>query len=89
MAKTTKKTDKIRKVLVILTNRFQSSAKPKYFEMSCREDGTILSEVQLKSAPRQPVYDEVWENNDGKTSVDSCTRMTRKYTHPLQKPKTS
>lgn len=84
MAKSSKIT---RKVLVVLTNRFQRAAKPKWFELECQEDGSIVSEIQLKGQPRKAVYDEVWENDDGKTSIDSCTRMSRKYTHPLQKPK--
>ncbi|MEI7730634.1 MAG: hypothetical protein WCO56_13755 [Verrucomicrobiota bacterium] len=83
MAKTS---DKVRKVLVILTNRFQRTAKPKWFELECKEDGSIVSEIQRKSQPRKAIYDEVWENDDGKTEIDSCNRMSRKYSHALQKP---
>lgn len=75
----------IRKVLVILSNRFTPLKEPKYIELECKADGTILKEVELKKAPNEPIYDEVWENDDGKFSLDSCTRMKKKYNHPLQK----
>ena len=76
-----------KKVLVILYNRFTPGKKVSHFELSCKPDGTVLSEVKLKGKPRQPVYDEVWENDDGKTDIDSCTRMKRHYKHRLIKPK--
>ncbi len=75
-----------RKVLVILSNRFNPSQKPRYLEVVSRKDGTILEQRTLRAKPRQPIYDEVWENDEGKQSLDSCARMKRKYTHPLQKP---
>ncbi|MCX8108422.1 MAG: hypothetical protein N3G20_06425 [Verrucomicrobiae bacterium] len=77
---------KKRKVLVILSNRLNRLQPPRYVEVECDEKGTILSEVVLKRPPREPRYDEVWENDDGKTSFSSCTRFKRKYHHPLEKP---
>jgi len=74
-----------RKVLVILSNRFTPLNPPKYIELECKPDGTILKEVELEKAPTEAIYDEVWENDDGKFSLDSCTRMKKKYNHPLQK----
>jgi hypothetical protein len=74
-----------RKVLVILSNRFTPLNPPKYIELECKPDGTILKEVELKKAPTESIYDEVWENDDGKFTLDSCTRMKKKYNHPLQK----
>lgn len=85
MPKKTKK-DEIRKILVIMSNRLNHFQKIKYLELECKSDGTILEERPLRGEPRQPVYDEVWENDEGKTSFDSCTRMKRKYGHKLQKP---
>ena len=74
-----------RKVLVILSNRFNRSQKPHYFELDCKSDGTVLEERKLRREPRKPEYDEVWENDDGKSSIDSCPRMSRKYRHSLEK----
>jgi hypothetical protein len=74
-----------RKVLVILSNRFNRWQKPKYIELACKADGTILKQVNLKSKPPKPVYDEVWENDEGRTEFDSCTRFKRHYNHALQK----
>ncbi len=75
----------IRKVLVIMSNRFTPMKPAKYIELECKSDGTILKETTLKREPKKPVYDEVWENDDGKTSLDSCTRIQKKYNHKLQK----
>jgi hypothetical protein len=71
------------KVLVILSNRFTPLKTPRYIEIICEPDGTILQETPLRRAPRAPDFDEVWENDDGKTSLDSCTRMRRHYKHPF------
>ncbi len=76
-----------RKVLVILSNRLNRSQKPKYFEVLCDEKGNIASETPLRTAPRKAIYDEVWENDEGKTEMSSAYRMKRKYGHPLQKEK--
>jgi hypothetical protein len=74
-----------RKILVILSNRFQRSKRPLYLEIACDKDGTILSEKRLKAKPRKAVYDEVWQNDGGRDSIDACNRMKRDYRHPLQK----
>ena len=76
-------------VLVILSNRLDPRWKTRYYEIDSKKDGTVVREVQLKRAPKKATYDEVWENDDGKTDIDSCTRMKRHYKHPLIKPKKS
>lgn len=77
-----------RKILVIMSNRFLRGQKPRFLELTCDAEGNILKEQKLRSEPRQPTFDEVWENDLGKTSLDSCTRMKRKYGHRLEKPRT-
>ena len=76
----------INHVLVILSNRLDPSWKNRYYEIDSQKDGTVVKEVILKRTPTKPAYDEVWENDDGKTDLDSCTRMKRHYKHPLLKP---
>ena len=76
-----------RKILVILSNRFSRSQKPRFLELDCTADGTISKERPLRAQPRKALYDEVWENDEGKTSLSSCTRMKRKYRHALEKPR--
>jgi hypothetical protein len=77
-----------RKVLVILSNRLNHFQKPRFIEVSCDNEGNILKERALRSQPREPLFDEVWENDDGKTDFGSCHSFKRKYGHALQKPKT-
>jgi hypothetical protein len=76
-----------RTVLVILSNRLNRFQKPRFIEVNCDEEGNILKQRTLRSQPRQPRYDEVWENDDGKTDFASCHSFKRKYGHALQKPK--
>ena len=76
-----------RKVLVILSNRLNRLQKPRFIEVSCDEEGNILKQTALRSQPREPRFDEVWENDDGKTDFASCHSFKRKYGHALQKPK--
>ncbi|MEI6393070.1 MAG: hypothetical protein WCT12_18445 [Verrucomicrobiota bacterium] len=76
-----------RKILVILSNRWNRSQKPKFVELDSDEKGNILKERQLRSQPRKPVYHEVWESDEGKTSLSSAYRLKRKYRHALEKPK--
>jgi hypothetical protein len=73
-----------RKILVILSNRFNRNQKVRYIEVDCDDKGNILKEHPLRSEPRKPAYDEVWENDDGKTEMSSCNRFKRKYGHKLQ-----
>ncbi len=80
------KKEKTRMVLAILTNRFIRSQKPRFIELSCEPDGTILKESVLRSEPAEAIYDEVWTNDEGKKSLDTCARMSRLYRHPLQRP---
>ncbi len=74
-----------RKVLVILSNRFTPLKPARYMELECKPDGSILTETALKRVPKKAVYDEVWENDEGRTELSSCHRIKRKYDHPLQK----
>ncbi len=74
-----------RKVLVILSNRYNRSQKPRFLELDCDAEGNILKEHALRSQPREPRYDEVWENDQGKTDFAACHRFSRKYGHKLEK----
>ena len=74
-----------RKIMVILSDRLNRQKKPRYFELLCKPDGTILKETLLKRVPIKPVYAEVWQNDEGKPSLEVCTRMSRRYRHPLEK----
>ena len=76
-----------RKILVILSNRLNRSQKPRFIELDCDDKGNILKEKPLRLQPRKPVYAEVWESDEGKTSLSSSYRMKRKYRHALEKPK--
>jgi hypothetical protein len=76
-----------RKVLVILSNRLNRNQKVRFVELEVKNDGTILKERPLPRPPRKPAYNEVWENDDGKASISSCTSFKRKYRHPLEKPR--
>lgn len=78
---------KIRKVLVILSNRWNKAQKLKHIEIDSNEKGDILQERPLKGEPKSPIYDEVWENDEGKSDVATCNRFNRKYPHKLEKPK--
>ncbi len=80
-----KKGSKKRKVLVVLSNRWNRNQKVRFFEVDADEKGQILKEHPLKTPPREPVYDEVWENDQGKLDIASCNRFRRKYPHPLEK----
>lgn len=84
---TVKKTTKPRKVLVILSNRFDRNQKHRFIEVDADEKGNVLKEAPLRGQPKDPVYDEVWENDEGKTDMASCNRFRRRYPHPLEKPK--
>jgi hypothetical protein len=76
---------KTNKVLVVLSNRLDRAWKQRFYEIEALPDGSVVSERRLARCPRQAVYDEVWENDDGKTDIDSCTRMKRHYRHRLLK----
>ena len=76
-----------RKILVILSNRVNRTQPPRHLELLSDEDGNILKETRLRGAPTKPIYDEVWENDEGRTEFASCFRFNRKYGHKLQKPK--
>ena len=76
-----------RTVLVILSNRLNRWQKPRFIEVSCDNEGNILKERALRGEPREARFDEVWENDDGKTDFSSCHSFKRKYGHALQKPK--
>jgi hypothetical protein len=78
---------KKRQILVILSNRLNRSQKPRFFELECDDKGNILSERRLRAEPRTARFDEVWENDEGRTSLGSSYRMKRKYRHRLEKPR--
>lgn len=74
-----------RTILVILSNRLYPTQQARFLELDCKADGTILEERKLKSQPRTARYDEVWENDEGKDTLQFCNRIKRKYRHPLEK----
>jgi hypothetical protein len=76
-----------RKVLVILSNRLAPLEPAKHLEILCDDKGSVLSQRKLPRAPSKPVYDEVWENAEGRTSFESTHSFKRRYGHRLQKPK--
>ena len=78
---------KKRTILVILSNRVSRSQKARFIEIECDDKGNIHKETPLRGQPRNACYDEVWENDDGKTAISSCNSFKRKYRHPLEKAK--
>jgi hypothetical protein len=74
-----------RTVLIILSNRWNRNQKPRFLELDCDAQGNIHQQRPLRSQPREPRYDEVWENDEGKTEFASCHRFQRQYSHKLQK----
>lgn len=76
-----------RKILVILSNRWNRLQAPHYLEVMSDDEGTILSQKKLRTQPRKAVYDEVWENDEGKMDFAASHRFKRKYSHKLQKIK--
>ncbi len=54
--------------------------KPRFIELSCKPDGSILKERVLRAEPAKAIYDEVWTNDEGKKSLDTCARMSRQAT---------
>ncbi len=76
-----------RKILVILSNRLNRSQKPCCFELDCDDKGNILQQRPLRAQPKEARFDEVWENDEGKTDIASTHRFKRKYRHPLERPK--
>ncbi|MBU6401589.1 MAG: hypothetical protein KGS61_14830 [Verrucomicrobia bacterium] len=75
-----------RKILVILSNRHNRLQKARFVELDCDAKGNILKEHPLRAQPRVARYDEIWENDDGKTTWSSCFRFKRRYRHPLERP---
>jgi hypothetical protein len=76
---------KVRDVLVILSNRLNTFQKPKFFELKADDEGTILKQKKLRAQPGTANYDEVWENDEGRTEVESCNRFKRRYGHKFQR----
>ena len=77
----------VRTVLVMLTNRVNRNQRPRCFELSCKPNGPILKERLLRRQPAKASYDEIWTNDEGRQSIDDCTRMVRVYKHPLLRRK--
>ena len=76
-----------RKVLIILSNRLALLEPARHVEILCDDDGSILSQRKLRRAPTRAVYDEVWENDEGKTEFNSTHRFKRRYGHRFQRPR--
>jgi len=75
-----------RKILIILSNRWNRTQKPRFLELDCDAHGNILKQRPLRAMPSRPQYHEVWENDEGRTDFASCHNFRRKYRHKLQKP---
>lgn len=76
-----------RKVLIILSNRLDRNQKVRFFEVDCDDKGNILKQHPLRAEPRDARFDEVWENDEGKSDMTSCHRFKRKYRHKLERKK--
>jgi len=76
-----------RKILVILSNRLDRTHKTRFLELDCDDKGNILKERPLRAEPKQPSYDEVWENDEGKPDMSTCHRFKLKYRHKLERKK--
>ncbi|MFO1496953.1 MAG: hypothetical protein U1G07_00905 [Verrucomicrobiota bacterium] len=76
-----------RKILVILSNRLNRNQRVRFLEVDTDDKGNILKEQPLRGEPREPRFDEVWENDEGKTEMSSCHRFKRKYRHKLERQK--
>jgi hypothetical protein len=76
---------KERKILVILSNRLNRTQKVRFLELDCDDKGNILKEHPLRAEPKVARFDEVWENDDGKSDMATCHRFKRKYRHKLEK----
>jgi hypothetical protein len=87
LKRSAKKRKTTRKILVILSNRVNRTQPPRHLELLSDENGNILKETRLRGVPTKPLYDEVWENDEGRTEFASCFRFNRKYGHKLQKPR--
>ena len=80
--------DMKRKILIILSNRWNRTQKPRCLELDCDAEGNILKQRRLRGLPAKPIYHEVWENDEGRTDFDSCHKFRRNYGHKLQRPVT-
>ena len=78
---------KKRLVLVILSNRLNRNQRVRYLELDCDDKGNILAERPLRTEPKEPRFDEVWENDEGKDAFAATHRFKRKYRHKLEKAK--
>ncbi len=77
------KETKKRLVLIILSNRLHFHAKKHFIELTCNREGDIASQRRLPRAPTKARFDEVWENDEGRSDFDSCHSFKKKYTHKL------
>lgn len=75
-----------RKILIILSNRYNRAQKPRFLELDCDAQGNILNQHPLRGLPGKSRYDEVWENEEGRTDFNSCYNFRRHYRHKLLKP---
>ena len=71
--------------MIILSNRLSPTQKPRWLELDSDEKGNIHKQHPLHAQPKAARYDEVWENDEGKTEFAACFRFKRKYGHKLQK----
>lgn len=74
-----------RKILVILSNRLDRNHKLRFLELECDAEGNIHKQQTLRSQPREARFDEVWENDEGRSDFNACHRFKRRYGHKLQR----
>ena len=74
-----------RKILVILSNRWNRNQKPVFLELDCDPEGNIHRQRPLRTQPREARFHEVWENDEGRREFTACFRFKRKYGHKLQR----
>ncbi len=74
-----------RKILLVLTNRWNRNQKPVFVELEADNQGAIHEHRPLRAQPKKPLYDEVWENDEGRREWAECNKFKRKYSHPLEK----
>ena len=68
---------------VVLIHRGKSDRYP--LETVIAQARKFEGEHPLKGEPKAAKYDEVWENDEGRSSFSSAYRFKRKYGHRLQK----
>ena len=67
-----------RKKLIVLSNHWNRTEKPRFLELECDAQGNILKQRSLRGRPAQPRYHEVWGNDEARTDFASFRSFRRK-----------